>query len=136
MEKSQISLKIINLFLLHSRIRSRVRRSIPDLLQWDEFKSKKRFKDHNRDSDREFSRDVWNKWFDMTYPPTPSSSEWSEDEEEQEDVVKEEKPKRLLQVFSRSASDSNVQLTRQYHVRKKYIVIVIESTLILTEERL
>ena len=42
---------------------------------------------------REFAREIWNKWFDHTFPPTPAESDWEEDEEEEEEVVEAEEDK-------------------------------------------
>ena len=34
------------------------------------------------ENEREWTRDIWNKWFDEVFPPTPVESEVSSDEDE------------------------------------------------------
>ena len=45
-------------------------------------------------------RDIWNRWFDEVFPPTPSDSEYSEEEEvteeQLEEKLEEEKKKKRL----------------------------------------
>ena len=43
------------------------------------------------DDTREFARDIWNRWFDEVYPPTPDDSEDEEDEIDEEDPDEKEK---------------------------------------------
>ncbi|XP_012943224.1 uncharacterized protein LOC101857057 [Aplysia californica] len=56
------------------------RASIPDLLNFEEFKTKKRMP--SGEEDREWVRGIWNTWFDQVFPPTPEDSEAEEEEEE------------------------------------------------------
>ena len=49
------------------------------------------------ENEREWTRDIWNKWFDQVYPPTPAESDWESEEEEEEEedlflLKEEEKP--------------------------------------------
>ena len=45
---------------------------------------------------REFVRDIWNKWFDQIFPPTPAESDWESDEEyeDYEEQPEQEEAKR------------------------------------------
>ncbi|GFR77474.1 tetratricopeptide repeat protein 6, partial [Elysia marginata] len=71
------------------------RASIPDLLNFEEYKTRKRMPAD--DEEREWVRGIWNKWFDEVFPPTPDVSE---DEDEVEETTtdavekKEEKKKK------------------------------------------
>ncbi|XP_069130069.1 uncharacterized protein [Argopecten irradians] len=76
-------------FRVPSKVRSRVRNSIPDLLNFEDFGRKKGLR--SDDDEREWVRNIWNRWFDEQYPPTPSDSEEEEDMSVSEDQPKEEK---------------------------------------------
>ncbi|GFN98631.1 tetratricopeptide repeat protein 6, partial [Plakobranchus ocellatus] len=72
------------------------RASIPDLLNFDEYRTRKRMP--VSEDEREWVRSIWNKWFDEVFPPTPEVSE-DEDEEVEEATheaveKKEEKKKK------------------------------------------
>ncbi|XP_033743076.1 uncharacterized protein LOC117329299 isoform X6 [Pecten maximus] len=72
-----------------SKVRSRIRSSIPDLLNFDEYGKKKGLRAD--DDEREWVRVIWNRWFDELYPPTPSDSEEEDNMSVSEDQPKEEK---------------------------------------------
>ena len=48
-------------------------------------------------------RDIWNKWFDEVFPPTPSDSEYTDEEEmteeQTEEKQEEDKKKKRLVLF-------------------------------------
>ena len=55
------------------------------------------FRRARAENEREWARDIWNKWFDQVFPPTPAESEWESEEEEEEEedlfaLKDEEKP--------------------------------------------
>ena len=60
------------------------------------------------ENEREWTRDIWNHWFDEVFPPTPiasdESSEEDEEEEEEEDPfqMKEEEKLTSVAVTSRT----------------------------------
>ena len=39
---------------------------------------------------REWTRNIWNEWFDEVFPATPAESDWSEEEDNQETKVQQE----------------------------------------------
>jgi len=50
-------------------VRDRCRGSVPDLLNWEEF-TKKRNRPPTADKEeREWVRDIWDRWFDELFPP-------------------------------------------------------------------
>ena len=53
--------------------------SLPDLLDFERYSKTKRMP---RSADvREWVRDIWNKWFDEVFPPTPDESEAESDDD-------------------------------------------------------
>ncbi|KAJ8298279.1 hypothetical protein KUTeg_024810, partial [Tegillarca granosa] len=73
------------------RVRSKIRKSLPDILDFDSYSSKRSMPE---DADvREWVRDIWNVWFDQVFPPPQSDSDdFEEDEGElDENAQKEDK---------------------------------------------
>ena len=51
------------------------------------------------DDTREWVRDIWNRWFDEVFPPTPEDSDYTDEEvvdEQSEEKLEEEKKKKRL----------------------------------------
>ncbi|XP_021358969.1 uncharacterized protein LOC110454008, partial [Mizuhopecten yessoensis] len=87
-----------------SKVRSRIRSSIPDLLNFDDYGKKKGLGDD--DDMREWVRTVWNRWFDELFPPTPSDSEEEEELSVSEDQPKDDKAdKKRKESLTSSLSD-------------------------------
>ena len=56
------------------------------------------------DDTREWVRDIWNRWFDEVYPPTPEDSDYTDEEEmadehSEEKIEEEKRKKRFTVVF-------------------------------------
>ncbi|XP_059155839.1 uncharacterized protein LOC131940934 [Physella acuta] len=79
------------------------RPSVPNLLDFDEYKSRKRMQ--AGEDEREWVRGIWNTWFDQVFPPTPTGSDLEEEEEETDlyshaENLNEEKKKSKKDVIS------------------------------------
>ncbi|WAR00024.1 TTC6-like protein [Mya arenaria] len=70
-----------------ARIREGSRRSMPDIFNFNEY-ARRKGKRKNADL-REWTRDIWNNWFDEVYPPTPEDSDYEEEEELTEEQIAE-----------------------------------------------
>ncbi|KAK6173455.1 hypothetical protein SNE40_016901 [Patella caerulea] len=87
-------------------IRTEIRSSKPNLLDFEAFKHKGEIS--GDDDERERVRDIWNGWFDELYPPTPSGSEGEDDDEKlpQLDKLTLLKPKPQKEVKRRPSVQS------------------------------
>ncbi|CAG5115742.1 unnamed protein product, partial [Candidula unifasciata] len=75
------------------------RASLPNLLNFDEYKTRKRMP--AGEDERDWVRKIWNRWFDQVFPPTPDDSDHVDvDFRDQEPVDREENEKPCTEVVS------------------------------------
>ncbi|XP_013415730.1 uncharacterized protein LOC106177489 [Lingula anatina] len=71
----KVNVPVERLLRVPQYVKNKHRRSIPDILDFDSFAEKRGYKGED---EREWTRDIWNAWFDEVFPPT--QSERDEDE--------------------------------------------------------
>ncbi|XP_023933515.1 uncharacterized protein LOC106162457 [Lingula anatina] len=71
----KVNVPVERLLRVPQHVKNKHRRSIPDILDFDSFAEKRGY---NGEDEREWTRDIWNAWFDEVFPPT--QSERDEDE--------------------------------------------------------
>ena len=54
-----------SMFGFDRRIKSRRRGSVPDMIDFEDYKKRKGYHRDTWENDREFARNIWNQWFDQ-----------------------------------------------------------------------
>ncbi|XP_067933193.1 uncharacterized protein [Watersipora subatra] len=105
-------------------VRDRRRGSIPDLLDWREYTTKHDMTENA--NQREFARDIWNIWFDETFPPEQPKSEH---EEEVSDNEEEDETDAAGERISRESGNSSGKKDKKSSAKSEGGVISDEEFL-------